>query len=399
MKVTSVKLYSLLIGSVLILILSYTVVGIHIFYEMSRMVKLVRQIDRIKNTDTHLSYIADQLSLGVPHSSQEQEAWVNTLSHYNDSLQQLFVLTEEFSDIRSVQNSIQEFQAIWNSVYIQMRSIEEEFRYLNMVPANEVLSIYVERETESLPREKLYRLAQFNYKLKSYNTFIKDLLRTHMDFLSVELHREIAVRRKHLFIEALILIPLITLIIAILFFLLIKNAKKVASINERLSDMQRIQEIGKATGQISHDLKNMLAGIAGFTELSQEVPSLPTEVREYLEGIETITQRADSLCKSIENISKQGSTTFEELSLHQLFTEVKKIFPVILPKGVNFTVKLPERSIVIRGNELHLFQVFMNLAVNASHAMEKSGTISIETLQKSGKVTILVADTGRRNTT
>lgn len=394
MKVKSVKLYTLFISSALVLILSYTVVGIHIFLEMSRMIKFVRKIDNIKVNDTQLSYISDQLRQGVPHSSTEQEKWIATLSQYNDSLQNLFSLSDEFSDSEPIYETIMEFQTVWNSVYAQMVSIEPEFRFLNWVPKEEVLSIYVEREKNTLSRDKLYNLAQLDYRLQSYNIFIKKLLRNYMNFLDDELHREIALRRKHLFIEALVLIPLISIVIAILFFLLIRNEKKAITVNERISDMQRMQEIGRATGQISHDLKNMLAGISGFAELSKEEPNISPEIQEYLEGIQSITQRAGGLCKTIENISKQVNNSFEEINLHSLFLEFKELFPVILPKRINCSVKVPDRSILIIGNDLHLFQVIMNLAINASHAIENNGTISISSFQNSRDVTIVVSDTG-----
>ncbi len=366
-----------------------------IYQEVHELYSISQLIEKIRNSDNNLTYISEQLRQGIPHSRREQRLWITTLRDYNITLDYFFEKSRNFSQVSRLSITIDEFEEVWRSVYKQMLSVEKELRYLDYVPKDKVLSVYIDRGIDTLPRKKLYQMAQINYKLYSYNIFVKELLHSYLQDLSEDIYHEIELRRKKLLIAIILIIPIITGLFVLLLYLLYRYDRESKSITTKLSEMQRMESIGRSTGKISHDLKNMLSGIIGFSEILLEEEGLSSDISENLHIIRDVALQAADLSTAIEHISREDKEGFETVELYTFLTGVKKLIPVILPKRVHFSVSLPEKKIAVEGNELQLYQVFMNLSINASHAIIGEGEISILATIKQEKVTIIIEDSGQ----
>jgi signal transduction histidine kinase len=63
-------------------------------------------------------------------------------------------------------------------------------------------------------------------------------------------------------------------------------------------------------------------------------------------------------------------------------------------RGVEICVVLPAVLPAIRGCPAHLYQMVLNLALNALDAMPSGGTLSLRVEEQDGNVVVSVADTG-----
>lgn len=124
----------------------------------------------------------------------------------------------------------------------------------------------------------------------------------------------------------------------------------------------------------------------GYTELVHNVINTNhPELRELLDKITTITnqtQRASQLTHNLLDISRKKSSEREPTDVHKLVDQVLayteyRVHAQGLKVVRDFEPALPRISVDPRRVE----QVFLNLILNACHAMAKGGTITITARQ------------------
>ncbi len=368
--------------------------GVTIYQRVHTLYKISNLIEKVRSYDNSLSYISDRLRSGVPHSIDLQDEWDETLKEYNDTLSYFFKTAQTLPKLHSEITTINQFNTVWNEAYSQLTMLQGEMSHFSYLPENEILSVYIVKDKEILPRATLYKLAQLDYKLFSYNRFFKEVLHQYMESLSLVITENIYTHRKQLLIEVIVLIPLLFSIFILLIYTIFNYNKEAHLIIEKLGEMQRMENIGRSAGNISHDLKNMLTGIIGFTELSITDPDCPKSIKEFLTEVTKIAQQANELSTTIEHVSRENKADFAKVDLYNLLLRVKKLVNTILPKKIKFTAKLPEKNLHIWGNELQLYQLFMNLSINASHAITGNGEITMYVEVFDSKTIIRVQDTG-----
>lgn len=152
---------------------------------------------------------------------------------------------------------------------------------------------------------------------------------------------------------------------------------------------------------MSHEFRTPLSSVIGFAEqLEKSKPN--AEQREYLDGILSSSEILLTTVNDILDLSKldAGKMTF----LHNPFRPsetlrqaVKSFDSMIRDKKLKITVKSPDPSLVVVGDEVRLRQVINNLVSNAVKYTLK-GSISIESrvAQSNGttSLTIRVEDSG-----
>ncbi|MDC7219245.1 MAG: PAS domain S-box protein [Spirochaetales bacterium] len=154
-------------------------------------------------------------------------------------------------------------------------------------------------------------------------------------------------------------------------------------LEKQLNERMKLDSIGQLAGGIAHDFNNMLGGISGASELLESMIGEDEEVRECLRMIQTSTHRAADLAKKLLIFSRDSSVGKELVNLNFLLRDVTSILKNTVDKKIDVqTVLLPDNSeSVVRGDASQLQSVFMNLAINSSHAMPQGGFIRFEVKQ------------------
>ena len=139
------------------------------------------------------------------------------------------------------------------------------------------------------------------------------------------------------------------------------------------------------------------AAQTGLRRLREEIDidfvrdDLQALVRETRQGL----QRVIRIVADLRDFSRVDSSPAEwgDVDLnHGLDTTLKMVAAVLDGKAevVRDYALLPD----VRGNAVQINQVFMNLLLNAAHAIEHQGTITVRTRQRDGEVCVEIADTG-----
>jgi two-component system, NtrC family, sensor kinase len=172
--------------------------------------------------------------------------------------------------------------------------------------------------------------------------------------------------------------------------------EKLQVANAALVQSEKMAAIGQLSAGLAHEVKNPLAGILGFTQLSKRKIDDPVSLRKNLDIIERETKRCADIIGSLMQFSRQqrseqGSTDVNDavnnavlIVDHQLSLKKVRILKDLSPA-------LP----VVLGNANQLEQALINLMINAQQAMQPDGgLVTVSTACVDGQVCISVEDTG-----
>jgi PAS domain S-box-containing protein len=160
---------------------------------------------------------------------------------------------------------------------------------------------------------------------------------------------------------------------------ILRDVTRQKAVEEDFRQAQKMEAIGRLAGGIAHDFNNLLTAILGYAELLRETESLPGEVKDDIENIRTAAVSAAGLTQQLLAFSRRQVLQPRVISLNEVVTRVEALLRRVLGEDIRLTVQLDPRISNVRGDEVQLEQLLMNLAVNARDAMPRGGHLSITT--------------------
>jgi PAS domain S-box-containing protein len=158
-----------------------------------------------------------------------------------------------------------------------------------------------------------------------------------------------------------------------------KDISKLRKTQEQLFRAQKMEAIGTLTGGIAHDFNNILATILGYASfLKTRMPEDET-VQKGLDAIEKSSVRAAELTSQLLSYTRMKTKEVTAIDLNRVIREVYRLISKTLEKSIVLRLNLNGSIPSVEGDETQLFQVIMNIAVNAQAAMVNGGTFTIET--------------------
>jgi two-component system nitrogen regulation sensor histidine kinase NtrY len=147
---------------------------------------------------------------------------------------------------------------------------------------------------------------------------------------------------------------------------------------------------------LGHELNNSLApikSVAGsLADLLAREPRPADWGEDMHRGLEVISSRADSLARFVESYSKLArlpQPRFEPLDIGALVRRVASL-ETRLPVNVR-----PGPEVILRGDDVQLEQLLINLVRNAVDAsLETGGAVEVGWSQTNGKVEVWIKDEG-----
>jgi signal transduction histidine kinase/CheY-like chemotaxis protein len=172
---------------------------------------------------------------------------------------------------------------------------------------------------------------------------------------------------------------------AALLGLFLSSAKIVQSlelnkaIEMQLIQKQKFESLGKLTSGIAHDFSNLLSSIFGSVNLLKKKIPENNDALRLVENIENCSARAKDLASGLLAYGKPKPKQKEILSPNQLANEITGVVKQTFPATIDFHLQLADDVFVIKGNSTQIYQVLLNLCINARDAVEKHGWISLST--------------------
>lgn len=167
-----------------------------------------------------------------------------------------------------------------------------------------------------------------------------------------------------------------------------RQLEKLLSVLDELSRTQaqlvhseKLASLGVLAGGVAHEINNPLMVILGRTELTLMDEAIPSVARENLDTIRQETERIADIVHSLLTFARKSrQEKIEDISVNDVLERTLMLTEHQLTLGSVRVAKeldldLPE----IRTNSGQLQQVFMNLIINAHHAMPDGGELTVRT--------------------
>jgi len=164
------------------------------------------------------------------------------------------------------------------------------------------------------------------------------------------------------------------------------SQRKIKRLQDQILQSQKMEAMGLMAGGVAHDLNNILSGIVSYPELL--LMGLPEDspLKRPIQTIYESGKRAAEVVDDLLTMARGVATGKEVLSLNNTVSEYMESLEyrnlANTCATVRFKTALAADLLSMSGSHSHIRKALMNLVINASEAIEGSGTVTIATLNR-----------------
>lgn len=173
---------------------------------------------------------------------------------------------------------------------------------------------------------------------------------------------------------------------------LVADATERRQMEERLRQIQRIEALGKVSGEVAHDFGNILSTIAGSLHLMENAP--PARQSSLRQTIASAVDLGSSLTGRLLAIARRQHLAPEIVDLPQLVEGMADLVTFAVHNGVELEILTGDDPLPVQVDPGQLESAILNLCLNASQAIAATGRVRLAVWQDEGQAAIEVADTG-----
>jgi PAS domain S-box-containing protein len=171
-------------------------------------------------------------------------------------------------------------------------------------------------------------------------------------------------------------------------------------LRKRLTQSEKLAALGQFVAGIAHELNNPLQGVLGHLELLRTTGAFPKQLRREVQVIYREADRAAKIVRNLLVFAGSRRLTLRSVSLNVVLQKVLALrTPAHRAVGIEVVRHYDEKLPRVKSDPLLLHQVFVNMIMNAEHAIAatgKNGRIEVATsVALSGdRIIVTVRDTG-----
>lgn len=178
------------------------------------------------------------------------------------------------------------------------------------------------------------------------------------------------------------------------FFVRIEQKEKERLVLEKLKNEDRLNVLAELTAGVAHELNTPLGNIMGYAELLKKSITKKAEQKD-LDKIIKSALNAREIVKKLMYFSCEMPTQFNYVNVDKVLRSTVDLLRLQLrDKGIKVRLLINDNNMEVRGDELQLSQVFINLIMNAISASKVNGEIVIKNEKHPNELIIIVRDNG-----
>lgn len=147
------------------------------------------------------------------------------------------------------------------------------------------------------------------------------------------------------------------------------------ALESRLIQAQKLETIGKLSSGMAHDFSNLLSSIFGSINLLKSRVPQENNILKLLDNIENCSVRARDLTKGLLSFGKPTPKRKELVKLNEHLQEISKVITQTFPNRIELELNVQPDLLYILGNSTEIYQILLNLCVNAKEAIVSQGKI------------------------
>ena len=157
----------------------------------------------------------------------------------------------------------------------------------------------------------------------------------------------------------------------------IRTRELNTALESRLLQAQKLETIGKLSSGMAHDFSNLLSSIFGSLNLLRKKVPETDDTKRLIDNIESCSIRARDLTKGLLSYGKSTPKRKELVKPNLLANEISKVVTQTFPGTIKYIEQVDENLHNILGNSTEVYQVLLNLCINAKEATGGEGTITL----------------------
>lgn len=170
---------------------------------------------------------------------------------------------------------------------------------------------------------------------------------------------------------------------------------QLKELNNLLTDHERKNMLAAISRGVSHEFGNILQQIIGKAELSMNKSE--AGMKEALKKILDASQKASDILQRFKNMSENHHNTSPKqiVNLNELLKGTIDLMEHQFKVSQVKVCVIKNDTLQVEGDPTAIMQVFVNLFINASHAMVGAGQVDVSLIQKgSDQALIVIRDYG-----
>ena len=148
-------------------------------------------------------------------------------------------------------------------------------------------------------------------------------------------------------------------------------------LEKKLLQIQRLENLGALASGMAHDLNNVLTPILVAIQLLKD-DAHGESIHKLIEMVEASARRGGDLVNQVLLFARGLDGAQGTVQLGGLIAELRQMVSETFPRSIDLNIRIPDDLWTIIGDYTQLYQVLLNLCVNARDAMPGGGTLSLE---------------------
>jgi two-component system NtrC family sensor kinase len=173
--------------------------------------------------------------------------------------------------------------------------------------------------------------------------------------------------------------------------------EKLHKAHEQLARTEKLTALGEMAAGVAHEINNPLGGILLYSNLVLEDIPADSPAQENMQKIIYQTNRCKGIVQNLLDFARAPTGDMLPLKIDNIInTSLNLVKDQAMFHGIEIKTELSGDLPEVVGDKARLEDAFLNLFINAAHAMNGKGTLTIRTrLSRNNSVKISVSDTGK----
>jgi signal transduction histidine kinase len=156
---------------------------------------------------------------------------------------------------------------------------------------------------------------------------------------------------------------------------------------QRLSESQRMEAVGRMVSGVAHDCNNLLTGIVLCSDLLLAGLEKNSRLCRYATEIRSASAQGAGMIQQLMALARPRAVEPRLLSLNDAIAGMQNLLARLIGENIELLTELAADLKMVRIDPAQLQQIILNLVLNARDAMPDGGGISLRTRNRQAAAT------------